>query len=49
VVNTVFVKDGRYIGENTDGKGFVRTLRDASITFAGKTVTMLGAGAAPQY
>jgi shikimate dehydrogenase len=45
-VNTVFVKDGRYIGENTDGKGFVRALRDAGITLAGKTVTMLGAGGA---
>jgi shikimate dehydrogenase len=45
-VNTVFVRDGLYIGENTDGKGFVRSLRDAGIPLLGKTITMLGAGGA---
>ena len=30
-VNTVIAKDGRLIGENTDGKGFVISLRDVHI------------------
>lgn len=45
-VNTVVERDGRLIGENTDGKGFVRSLKDADIALAGKTVTILGAGGA---
>lgn len=45
-VNTVVECDGRLIGENTDGKGFVRSLKDADIALAGKTVTILGAGGA---
>ena len=45
-VNTVFCRDGRYIGENTDGKGFIRSMRDEGVALAGKTVTMLGAGGA---
>ena len=45
-VNTVAVRDGRLIGENTDGKGFVRSLKDANIPLAGKVVAILGAGGA---
>lgn len=45
-VNTVFVRDGRLIGENTDGKGFVRSLTDEGLSLEGKTVTLLGAGGA---
>lgn len=45
-VNSVVEKDGRYIGENTDGKGFVRALGKAGVTLAGKHVTILGAGGA---
>ena len=45
-VNTVANRDGRLIGENTDGKGFVRSLVDEGIDLAGKTVTILGAGGA---
>lgn len=45
-VNTVVEKDGRYIGENTDGKGFVRALSKKGISLAGKHVTLLGAGGA---
>ena len=45
-VNTVVDRDGRLIGENTDGKGFVRSLTDEGIELAGKTVTILGAGGA---
>ena len=45
-VNTVLNKDGRLIGENTDGKGFVRSLTDENISLEGKTITILGAGGA---
>jgi len=45
-VNTVLNKDGRLIGENTDGKGFVRSLTDENIALEGKTITILGAGGA---
>ena len=45
-VNTVFLQDGKYIGENTDGKGFVRSVKDAGIPLEGKVVTILGAGGA---
>ena len=45
-VNTVAVRDGKLIGENTDGKGFVRSLKDADIPLAGKVVAILGAGGA---
>ena len=46
-VNTVVCReDGTLLGDNTDGKGFVRALDDERIDFAGKTVTMLGAGGA---
>ena len=45
-VNTVVERDGRLIGENTDGKGFVRSLKDADIALADMTVTILGAGGA---
>lgn len=46
-VNTVRVVDGRKIGENTDGKGFLRGLRvDAGVDPEGRRVVMLGAGGA---
>ncbi len=46
-VNTVRCENGRLIGENTDGKGFLRALRqDAGIDPAGKRVALLGAGGA---
>ncbi len=46
-VNTV-VRDGKkLIGENTDGKGFLRSLRtDAHVEPSGKNVVVLGAGGA---
>ena len=44
--NTIIVENGRLIGENSDGKGFVKSLKDAEIEIAGKTITMLGAGGA---
>jgi shikimate dehydrogenase len=46
-VNTVRVAGGKLIGENTDGKGFLRGLReDARVDPGGKKVVILGAGGA---
>lgn len=46
-VNTVRREGKRLIGENTDGKGFLRSLReDAGVDPAGKRVVVLGAGGA---
>lgn len=45
-VNTVVRRGDKLIGENTDGKGFVRSLVDEGIELSGKCVTMLGAGGA---
>lgn len=46
-VNTVRRAGDKLIGENTDGKGFIRSLRqDAGIDPAGKTFVILGAGGA---
>lgn len=46
-VNTVRREGDRLIGENTDGKGFLRSVReDAGIDPAGKRVVFLGAGGA---
>ncbi|MDO4343240.1 MAG: shikimate dehydrogenase [Eubacteriales bacterium] len=45
-VNTVIVRDRKLIGENTDGKGFVRSLADSGISPAQKNVAILGAGGA---
>ena len=47
VVNTVRREGDRWIGENTDGKGFMRGLtKDAGIDPIGKKVVILGAGGA---
>ena len=45
-VNTVLSKDGKLFGENTDGKGFVRSVVEAEVSLKGKTITLLGAGGA---
>jgi shikimate dehydrogenase len=45
VVNCVVRRDGRFIGENTDGKGFVNLLRPVADP-TGKSVVMFGAGGA---
>ena len=45
-VNTVAVRDGKLIGENTDGKGFVRSVKEAGIPLQGQVVAILGAGGA---
>jgi shikimate dehydrogenase len=46
-VNTVRREDGLWIGENTDGRGFLRGLRDdAKVNPEGKRAVVLGAGGA---
>src|SRR5688500_17352839 len=44
-VNCVVRRDGRYVGENTDGQGFVASLRTV-VDPAGRSVVVLGAGRA---
>lgn len=46
-VNTVRVdKNGDWIGENTDGKGFTSALGEKGVDVSGKRVVVLGAGGA---
>ena len=46
-VNTVVRRpDGTLFGENTDGKGFVQSLRDNGVPIEGRRVCLLGAGGA---
>lgn len=45
-VNTVVVRDGKLLGFNTDGAGFVAALRHQGIDPAGRHVVLLGAGGA---
>ena len=44
-VNCAVRRDGKFIGENTDGKGFVESLRE-TVDPTGKTLVMFGAGGA---
>ena len=45
--NTVIHRDGKLIGNNTDGKGFLRSLTDdAKVDMNGKRMLFLGAGGA---
>ncbi len=44
-VNCLFWRDGKLFGENTDGKGFVSSLREVTDP-SGKRVVILGAGGA---
>ena len=44
-VNCVVNQNGKFVGENTDGKGFVTSLKE-KVDPAGKTMVMFGAGGA---
>ena len=44
-VNCVVERDGKYIGENTDGKGYTESLKELT-SIEGKTLLILGAGGA---
>lgn len=45
-VNTIINRSGYLYGDNTDGKGYLRALKEAGFDPAGKTVLFLGAGGA---
>lgn len=45
-VNMIVNSDGKLWGENTDGKGFLKSLTDEGVCVKGKHVTLLGAGGA---
>ena len=45
-VNTITIRDGRAIGSNTDGIGFIASLRKASAAPEGGRAVLLGAGGA---
>jgi len=46
-INTIVNREGELIGYNTDGEGYVRSLkRELGFDFKGKTVLLLGAGGA---
>lgn len=45
-VNTVENREGKLIGHNTDGIGFMRAVREQDIDVAGKYITLMGIGGA---
>lgn len=45
-VNTVQIKDGKSIGHNTDGAGFVANCRSHGFDPTGRTITLVGTGGA---
>ncbi|SMB89213.1 shikimate dehydrogenase [Desulfonispora thiosulfatigenes DSM 11270] len=45
-VNTIVLTKGGYIGENTDGKGFLKSLKEEGFDPKNKKVIVLGAGGA---
>ncbi|CAM3119546.1 shikimate dehydrogenase [Sporolactobacillus spathodeae] len=45
-VNTVVNENGRLIGHNTDGLGYVHGLKETGVGINGKKMTLLGAGGA---
>ena len=45
-INTVAIKDGKAIGHNTDGAGFMRNVEENGVDVVGKKITIMGAGGA---
>ena len=45
-VNTVVNENGKFIGHNTDGIGYMQSVKDAGFDIIGDTMTLLGAGGA---
>lgn len=45
-VNTVKIQNGKRIGYNTDGKGFLQALKKCGVKVCGKNVLIFGAGGA---
>ncbi|WP_338449898.1 shikimate dehydrogenase [Niallia oryzisoli] len=45
-VNTVVNENGRFIGHNTDGRGYIRNLKEHGFDIRGKKMTLIGSGGA---
>lgn len=45
-VNTVVNENGRFIGHNTDGRGYTRNLKEHGFDIRGKKMTLIGSGGA---
>ncbi len=45
-VNTVINRDGKLVGDTTDGQGFIDALKYQNVSVEDKTLTVLGAGGA---
>lgn len=45
-VNTVVNENGKFVGHNTDGIGYMQSVKDAGFNIIGDTMTLLGAGGA---
>lgn len=45
-VNTVYAREGKLYGENTDGKGFILNLQKQGVAISGRKAVILGAGGA---
>lgn len=45
-INTIVPKDGKLIGHNTDGVGFMRALAAEDVAVIGQEITIIGAGGA---
>ena len=45
-VNTVVIENGRLLGYNTDGIGYMRSVKEAGYSILGEKMTLLGAGGA---
>lgn len=45
-VNTVLNHNGKLIGYNTDGKGFIKSIEEKNIKFKGEKIVILGSGGA---
>lgn len=44
--NTVVFEEGKAVGHNTDGAGFMRNLKESNIDIIGKKITLVGVGGA---
>ena len=45
-VNTVVIEDGKLIGHNTDGIGYMQSVKEAGFSIINEKMTLLGAGGA---
>ncbi|MDI6751896.1 MAG: shikimate dehydrogenase [bacterium] len=45
-INTIVVKEDGLFGDNTDGKGFIRSLKETGFSASKKRVALIGAGGA---